>query len=184
MMTMSLLVQLIVWKDSSLTVAYYVLSVTLNCSVTDSLWVIAGGRSSRHCHHQVACPSKSVAATFAIHIAAQNGNRCCIGGHPVQMQSQVRLAGSATWLGTVGGCPKSTWVVLGWVGMGNVAKQTQLSCHYSRSDWRLIVSAPYFVGHAVYVWNSENAVEATLVKCIEVSAVDWSHAPCVCTIQE
>jgi len=54
--------------------------------------------------------------------------------------SPPRSTSSAMPLGwrTVDGCPKSMWVVLRWVGTANVAKQTQSSCLYRRSDWRLV----------------------------------------------
>ena len=64
-------------------------------------------------------------------------------------------------------------MVLGWVGTGNVAKQTQSSYRRSRSDWRLVGSVPYFiVGHVGCVLESVECGGGTLVKCIVASAGD------------
>jgi len=56
-------------------------------------------------------------------------------------------------------------MVLGWVGTGNVAKQIQSVCRYrpSRSDWRLVGSAPSFVvGYVGYILESEECGDGAI----------------------
>ena len=52
-------------------------------------------------------------------------------------------------------------VVLRCVGIGNVAKQSQPSCRYGRSDWQLVssTSSYFLVSHMGYIWYSYNAAE-------------------------
>jgi len=76
-------------------------------------------------------------------------------------------------------------VVLGWTSTGNMSEQTQLSCRDKVSGWRLAGPASDFVARDVCcVWNTQDMMEAPLVKSINSSTGSGCHTPCVCTIEE
>jgi len=50
--------------------------------------IMTGPASVTFHHHQVACRARSIAVSmtfFHLHIAMQNGDRCCTGGCPVRL---------------------------------------------------------------------------------------------------
>jgi len=105
-----------------------------------------GREATAQCELFLTAPNRNILTyllTSVLHISPRRIN-ADVAPADVQFDcaklSPLWSTGSLTLLSwrMVDGCPKSMWMVMGWITRGNVAKQTQSSFHYCRSDCWLV----------------------------------------------